>query len=77
MAQSLAGEDPTCRVAWPSPKRNPPPTTNLHIPSPEHKCILGGKPPSCLVSGTDNFVVAPDPEPPPSPLTLSTSQVQQ
>ena len=77
MGSVLLGQDPTCCVAWPSPKRNPPPITDLHLPSPEHKCILGSKPPSCLEPGTASFVLAPDTEPPPSPLTLSTSHVQQ
>jgi len=77
MGSVLLGEDPTCCVAWPSPKRNPPPITDLHLPSPEHKCILGSKPPSCLEPGTASFVLAPDTEPPPSPQMLSTSHVQQ
>ena len=73
----LLGEDPTCCMAWPSPKRNPPPITDLHLPNPEHKSFLGSKPPSCLELGTVSFVLAPDTEAPPSPLTLSTSHVQQ
>ena len=71
-AQPLVGEDPTCHVAWPSPKRNPPPITDLHLPSPEHKSILGSKPPSRLAPGTVSFVVTPDIQHLPSP-TVSVS----